>query len=478
MTNSRVRTRWAAIGAAVAISIAGGGALQFADAAESEPSVFVAVDPVRILDTRDAFDVGLAGPFISGVGQKLDVTGLIATTTGSTTVVPDGATGVVLNVTGNRPDTGGFISVRPGTATGTPATSNINISAGQTVPNAATVQLPTSGDAAGQIDIFYQGQASDSATNILIDVVGYYTEGSSTGPPGADGTDGANGTDGDDGTDGVDAIEPSNIVWVAESGADFTSVQAAINSISGATAANPYLVKIAPGTYDEAIDLENHVDLEGSGIGSTIITTTDDTTVTAFMDDVTIRHLSIENPTSDPTTPSTGLRLQLSTVTIDHVSVVASTDDASAKGILAQGSDITVRASHFTATTQQGAAGGLEIDGSSSLVLTDSTSTATRVISGAARALFLKSSASTFVTGSTLVGVDAVTIEGTGTHFFDNSRLEGRLSPGSGGTAISPTILIANSRFNGSAPSPGAHCKFTSTDDVAVDIVDNCQGIA
>src|SRR6476469_6756476 len=66
------RSRWAAIGAAVAVSIGGGG-LFVANAASGPTSSVVTIDPVRILDTRT--DVGLPGPFVSPVSQKLQVTG-------------------------------------------------------------------------------------------------------------------------------------------------------------------------------------------------------------------------------------------------------------------------------------------------------------------------------------------------------------------------------------------------------------------
>ena len=92
------RSRWAAIGAAIAVSLGGGG-LFFANAASSSASNTVFTDPVRIMDTRDPVNVGLAGPFVSQVSQKLQVTGSIPTTTGTSTVVPAGATGVLLNVT-------------------------------------------------------------------------------------------------------------------------------------------------------------------------------------------------------------------------------------------------------------------------------------------------------------------------------------------------------------------------------------------
>ena len=80
------RSRWAAIGAAVAVSLGAGGVF-FADAA-SPPSSVVMVEPARILDTRDPVNVGLNGPFVSPIGQDLQVTGLIATTTGPATIVP------------------------------------------------------------------------------------------------------------------------------------------------------------------------------------------------------------------------------------------------------------------------------------------------------------------------------------------------------------------------------------------------------
>ena len=55
------RSRWAAIGAAVAVTFGAGGL--FAANAASPESSTVSIAPVRVLDTRT--DVGLAGPFVS-----------------------------------------------------------------------------------------------------------------------------------------------------------------------------------------------------------------------------------------------------------------------------------------------------------------------------------------------------------------------------------------------------------------------------
>jgi hypothetical protein len=167
------RSRWAAIGAAVAVTFGGGG-LFVANAASSPPSSVVTIDPVRILDTRDPVNVGLPGPFVSAVSQKLQVTGPVPTTTGPQTPVPLGATGVLLNVTVVDPSADGFLSVRPGDATGAPTTSSLNFKAGDIVPNSVQVGLPTAGANAGQIDITYDAfGVAGPTTEVLIDVVGY-----------------------------------------------------------------------------------------------------------------------------------------------------------------------------------------------------------------------------------------------------------------------------------------------------------------
>jgi hypothetical protein len=167
------RSRWAAIGAAVAVTFGAGG-LVAVNAAGGVDSTTVLTDPVRVLDSRDPTNVGLAGPFASQVSQKLQITGSIPTTTGTKTVVPAGATGVLLNVTTVFSTANGFISIRPGDATGLPTTSSLNFNAGQVVPNAVLVALATSGANAGKIDITYDAYgASGPTTDILIDVVGY-----------------------------------------------------------------------------------------------------------------------------------------------------------------------------------------------------------------------------------------------------------------------------------------------------------------
>jgi hypothetical protein len=193
------RSRWAAIGAAVAVTFGGGGWF-VANAASSPPSSVVMIDPARVLDTRDPINIGLPGPFVSAVSQKLHVTG---------GPVPEGATGVLLNVTVVAPTAAGFVAIRPGDAVGAPSTSSLNFNAGDILPNSVQVALPTSGANAGKIDITYDAYgAAGPTTGMLIDVAGYTVAGGGdTGPAGPQGPAGADGAEGPRGPAGADGAE-------------------------------------------------------------------------------------------------------------------------------------------------------------------------------------------------------------------------------------------------------------------------------
>lgn len=173
-SQNSLRTRWAAIGAACAVTL-GGGTIGVVRAVQStgERATYVAVTPVRVLDTRT--DVG-AADIVDATPVLLTVTGNIATTTGNATVVPVGATGVVVNVTAVNPSVGGFVSLRPGNAVGAPSVSTLNVTANGIFPNGATLTLPTSGPSAGQVQIWFEGDGTGGRTDMLIDVVGYYVD--------------------------------------------------------------------------------------------------------------------------------------------------------------------------------------------------------------------------------------------------------------------------------------------------------------
>jgi hypothetical protein len=207
-----MKSRWAAIGAAVAVTLGAGGL--FTVQAGAATSVYVPVTPTRVLDTRPDTNIGLNGPFVTESPRKLRLTGTIDTSAGDLAVIPVGATSVVFNVTVTNPSAGGYVSVRPGDASGTPETSSVNFAAGATVANGGSVTLPTAGAAAGHVQVFYKGGVSGATTDVLIDIAGYYTEGSGTpGPKGEPGSQGDPGPRGDAGPRGYSAWDtiPSGV---------------------------------------------------------------------------------------------------------------------------------------------------------------------------------------------------------------------------------------------------------------------------
>jgi hypothetical protein len=63
----------------------------------------------------------------------------------------------------------------------------------------------------------------------------------------------------------------AGVVVVAKGGGDYASVQAAIDSITTASAEHPFLVWIAPGVYEEQVTMKPYVHLQGAGQEATII---------------------------------------------------------------------------------------------------------------------------------------------------------------------------------------------------------------
>ncbi|MEP6295764.1 MAG: hypothetical protein ABJ382_00430, partial [Ilumatobacter sp.] len=192
------RSGLTALGVATAMVAAMGvGVLTTASASSGSPSSLVPIAPSRILDTRT--DVGLPDRFVSPTARTLQVTGAVATTSGTTTVVPDGATAVVVTVTVVEPDASGFVAVGAGADV---MTSNVNVVADATVANAVTVALPDD----GAIDVVYTAFGATGPTaDVLVDVNGYYVAGGA-GEPGPQGDPGPQGVPGDDGADGAQGI--------------------------------------------------------------------------------------------------------------------------------------------------------------------------------------------------------------------------------------------------------------------------------
>ena len=73
---------------------------------------------------------------------------------------------------------------------------------------------------------------------------------------------------------GSGGIYPANIIWVAQSGGDYSDLRDALASITDADTNNRYLIRVAPGVYElgsTPLQLESFVDIEGSGMHQTIL---------------------------------------------------------------------------------------------------------------------------------------------------------------------------------------------------------------
>ncbi|MEU9298911.1 hypothetical protein [Streptomyces sp. NPDC048269] len=127
-------------------------------------SDFTPYAPTRLLDTR------------SGVGApkgKVPAYGTTRVKVEGNGTIPDNVTAVVLNVTVTNTTSGGHITAYA-KGDDRPTSSNVNFSAGQTVPN--LVIVPVSLD--GYVELYNAGWES---VDLLADVTGYFTRTASSG---------------------------------------------------------------------------------------------------------------------------------------------------------------------------------------------------------------------------------------------------------------------------------------------------------
>ncbi|MDQ6713502.1 MAG: hypothetical protein M3Z28_10005, partial [Candidatus Dormibacteraeota bacterium] len=119
------------------------------------------VVPSRLLDTRTG-NGGALAPLGPGAFLNLQVTGRGG-------VPATGVSAVALNVTVTNPTSDSYLTIYPA-GTALPLASNLNFPAGATVPNRVVVKLGVG----GQISIFN----GYGATNVVVDVNGWFTDGS------------------------------------------------------------------------------------------------------------------------------------------------------------------------------------------------------------------------------------------------------------------------------------------------------------
>jgi len=91
----------------------------------------------------------------------------------------------------------------------------------------------------------------------------------------------------------------AKVIIVAQSGGDYTTITAALNSITAASDTSRYLVRIMPGVYTEQVTMKPYVDIEGSGELTTKITYTGsadiDSGTVIGANDAELRFLTVEN---------------------------------------------------------------------------------------------------------------------------------------------------------------------------------------
>lgn len=333
-----LRTRWAALGAAVAVSLGAGG-VHLAAASSPDPSpVLTTISPCRLLDTRPAPDN--VGPRSTPLGPGETFTTQVRGAQGQCSV-PTSALGVVLNVTAVSPTAASFLTVWPAGAA-RPSASNLNWVAGQApTPNQVTAALA----ADGRLSLFNHA----GTVHVVVDVTGYLS---------------------DHDHDDQYAAAPGGTVHVvrgdgapAANGAAFRS---ALEGITDATAARPHSVQLGPGTFDlgaEPLEVPSFVSIVGAGQLATTVRSSasaaisdsfndsDQASAITLGDGNELHDLTIRSSANDGDEYAIGLFVRARTI-VEDITVVASPGPATGTswGVLAIGTiDFVARSSTFRA---------------------------------------------------------------------------------------------------------------------------------
>jgi hypothetical protein len=124
-------------------------------------ATYATITPVRVLDSRSTFSIGLAGKFLPNLPRTLSIAGANG--------VPADATAITGNLTVVGQTRAGYLSITPDPEAN-PATSTLNFPTGDTRANGVSVPLNASGD----LSIVFK--ASGGSTDVILDVTGYYRE--------------------------------------------------------------------------------------------------------------------------------------------------------------------------------------------------------------------------------------------------------------------------------------------------------------
>lgn len=160
------RSRWAAGGAAVAVTLGLGGALGISGATIStgDKPVYVPIAPCRLLDTRATSTVG---PRATPLGADAVYSPTVRGTNGNCTI-PAGAIGIMMNTTATNGTEGSFLTVYPADAP-RPTASSLNwVGGASPTPNEIAVKL----SADGKISLYNFAGTVD----VIGDIVGYFED--------------------------------------------------------------------------------------------------------------------------------------------------------------------------------------------------------------------------------------------------------------------------------------------------------------
>ncbi|MBD0689491.1 right-handed parallel beta-helix repeat-containing protein [Streptomyces sp. CBMA123] len=125
-------------------------------------SEYVAFGPTRLLDSRDGSGTPKVGGFSTTRVQVAGANG-----------IPAGATAAVLNVTVTDSTGAGHVTVYADGSPSVPTTSNVNYTAGQTVPNMVVAQV----GAGGYVDL----QNAGAPLDLVVDITGYFVRSPAAG---------------------------------------------------------------------------------------------------------------------------------------------------------------------------------------------------------------------------------------------------------------------------------------------------------
>ena len=162
---SLLRTRWAAVGAAVAITLGAGGiGLVSAAKDTGDRAVYTAIEPCRLLDTRPGQGIGgRTAPLGPHETYPLTAHG----TNGQCIDIPTDTVALELNVTGLQATETTYFTIWDGQGA-VPNASHLNLTAGHgPTPNSVTTDLN-----AGKFSIYNDV----GSAHAIIDIVGIYQD--------------------------------------------------------------------------------------------------------------------------------------------------------------------------------------------------------------------------------------------------------------------------------------------------------------